>query len=193
MDEASLTLTQKRLLGGSQTLTLDGDILRVQRKQGLSLQEYRFDLRGFVPDVMRFRHVPLARIIGFTMAGLFGGFLIPFAIIAETRPTMPEGISCLGLLGIILAAVAIGGWISTAKQLVDVLVIEGPGGRMILWPDRPDKERFSQFLAVLIARIRNAQSHERTILHRLRQAGIINDWQYDQAMELLHGTGDANE
>jgi hypothetical protein len=192
MDSTTCVLTQKRFLRGRQTLTLDGDKLKVEYQRGLSLQEYRFDLRGLLPDPTRIRQVPLVRIAGLIFLGLVSLFLLPFGIAAEAAGmgTRMGGLSAIGLLLLVAVSVA---WIPTLRQCVNVLVLEGPGGRLVLWPDRPNKEEFDEFLRVLIARIDRVEDRGGSLVRRLRQAGIIDDWQYDQALELLERKKDHPE
>ncbi len=192
MDDATYTITQKRFLRGRQTLTLDRDKLKLEYKRGLSLQEYRFDLRGFLPDPTRIRQVPMAKIVGLILLGLLGLFLMPFGIAAEAAGmgVRMGGLSAMGLMLSVVVAVA---WIPTAREVVNVVVFEGLGGRVILWPDLPNKREFDDFLRVLIARINRLQDHGGALLLRLRQAGILDDWQYHQAMELLEHRTDRPE
>jgi hypothetical protein len=188
MDDTTYVITQRRFLRGRQTLTIDGDRLKVEYKRGLSLQEYRFDLRGFLPDPTRIRQVPIVKVIGLTFLGLIGLFLVPFGIAAEAAGMGVKmgGLSPMGILLLLIVGV---GWIPTLRELVNVVVFEGPGGRMILWPNLPCKEEFDEFLSALIARINRLQDHGGGLLRRLRQAGIIDDWQYDQAVELFRQNG----
>jgi hypothetical protein len=180
MDDTTLTITQKRFLRGRLTLTLDGGKLRSESRQGLSLHEYRFDLRGLLPDPIRTKHVPIGKIVG---ALLVLGLSVPcfgWAICAGERDraghfTLAGALLVLGFALSILAA----------RQTVNAVVFRGPGGQVILWPGLPSREQFDRFMAVLIERIRGAQDYEQILLQRLRQADIINDWQYDQAAELL--------
>ena len=51
------------------------------------------------------------------------------------------------------------------------------------------ESRFQEFLAVVAARIRNTQPQEHNLLRLLRRAEIIDDWQFEQAMELLEQKG----
>jgi len=74
---------------------------------------------------------------------------------------------------------------SAAKHSVNALLFHGPSGQAVLWPGLPNSEAFDGFVAVLIERIREAQDYEQSLLRHLRRADIINDWQYDQAMEFL--------
>jgi hypothetical protein len=190
VDERTYTITQKRFLRGRQTLTLEGDMLKVECRRGLSLQEYRFELRGFLPEPLRIRRMPLTTVIGMTLTGALGLFLILLGLIAETSLNTSHDVHAFSGPGLVLLVIGGLGWIRTSKELTNVVVFEGPGGRMVLWLNRPNQEEFNKFLAVLTVRIRNAQSREQRLLRLLRQAGIIDAWQYDQAMELFQERGD---
>jgi hypothetical protein len=189
MDDTTYKIEQKRFLRGRQTLTIEGGKLKAEYRRGLSVHEYRFDLRGLLPDPLRIKQTPAAKIVMLSLCVALGLTLIATGIIGGTTPG-GEGLVGLAILGMILLIFGIAGWIPTAKELVNVVVFEGPGGRAILWPDLPNKEQFDRFVAVLSARIRNTQSREQIVLRRLRQAEIIDDWQYDQAAELFRQGGD---
>ncbi len=178
MDDLPYKIEQRRFLRGRQTLTMEGDKLKAEYRRGLSLHEYWFDLRGFSPEPMRIKQTSAAKMVMLTLCVVLGLTLIATGIIRATTPG-GEGLVGLAILGMILLIFGVAGWIPPAKELVNVVVFEGPGGRAILWPDLPSKEQFDEFLAVLTARIRNTQRRDQTVLCRLRQAVIIDDWQYD--------------
>jgi len=184
MDDATRVITQRRFLRGRQTLTLHGDLLKLEYRRGLSLQEYRFNLHGFLPDPVRIRRVPILRIVGLILLGLLGLFLIPFGIAAEATGmgTRMGGLSAMGLMLLITVGVV---WVPTAREMINIVVFEGPGGRMILWPNLPNEDEFNTFLAAMISQISRLQNRESILLRQLHQAGIIDDWQYNQATELL--------
>jgi len=184
MDKTTFTMVQRRLLRGQQILTLEGNRLTVQSQRGLSFQEYRFELRGLLPDPVRIRQVPTLAVIVLIPVSVLGLLLLPVGIIADALGTGKDmvGFSVTGFLLLVFATL---GWIPTVRKLVNIVMFQGPGGRVILWPDLPSKEEFNRFLAVLIARIRNTQNCEQPLLRQLRRAEIIDDWQYDQAMEWL--------
>lgn len=181
MDSTTVSIDQKRLLRGRQTLILDGMTLKAEYRRGLSLHEYRFDLRGFRPDPVRVKTVPLAR---FVVAALLGAVSVAFiaAGILSTTDDQKFGAIFAGLIFLLLTIVVCS---SIPKMMANVVLFQGPGGQAVLWPDRPSKAEFGEFVAELSARIRRAGNHEQHLLRRLRVAEIINDWQYDQAMELL--------
>jgi hypothetical protein len=189
MDDTTYKIEQRRFLRGRQTLTIEGDKLKAEYRRGLSLHEYRWDLRGFLPEPTRIRQTPAAKIVMLTLCVVLGLTLTVTGIIGATT-ARGEVLAGVAVLGVLLLTFGIAGWIPTAKELVNVIVFEGPGGRAILWPNLPSKEQFDQFVAVLTARIRNTRGCEQTILRRLRQADIIDDWQYDQAVELFHQNSD---
>ncbi len=190
MDEQTCTITQKRLLRGRQTLTLRGDKLKVECRRGLSLHEYHFELRDFLPDPLRARHVPLTTTIAATLTGVLGLLLVLFGLIAAASPNVGEDVRTACQMGCVLLIVGGLGWIPARKGLTNVVAFEGPGGRVVLWLNRPNKAEFNRFLAVLTVRIQNAPSREQRLLCQLRQAGIIDAWQYDQAMGLFQEKGD---
>jgi hypothetical protein len=185
MDEVTYTITQHRLLGGQQTLTLDGDKLKAVCRQGLSFQEYRFELRGLLPDPVRIRHIPIVRIVGAMLVAAFGILCIGFAITDIGVAHKGSDMAALFTFALLLLVLAAAAWMGVSKRMVNALVFQGPGGQVALWPDLPNTEEFEKFMAVLTARIRSAQNYEQNVLQQLRRAGIIDDWQYDQAMELL--------
>jgi len=189
MDTTTYTITQKRFLRGQQVLTINGDKLKVEYRRGLSLHEYRFDLRGLLPDPIRIRQIPMVALVILTWAVVLSLTLISIGNISQTDLW---GVSVLTVrtTGALLLMLTLFCWIHTAKRIANVVVFEGPGGRVILWPDRPNKNEFSKFLSILSAQIRNTQSPEQTLLRRLRQAGIIDEWQFNQAMELLQEKAD---
>jgi hypothetical protein len=180
MDDATYTIVQKRFLRGQQTLTIEGDKLKAEYRRGLSFHEYRFNLRGFSPEPLRIKRAPMANIAALVLCTIVGLVFVPLLIIGGSE--VPGAAAGFGALLLIIGILE---WISTVKAFVNITVFDGPGGRVALWPDLPTKEQFDRFLAVLTARIRNAQTGEQLVLRRLRQAEIIDDWQYDQAMELL--------
>ncbi len=188
MDEATCTIVQKRFLRGRQTLTLEGDKLKAEYRRGLSLDEYQFDLQGLLPEPLRIRRVPAGKIVALVLCIVLGLILMPLGIIGDD---LGWGAALIGVavLGSLLVIFGIAGWIPTAKEFVNVVVLEGPGGRVILWPDLPNKEQFDQFLAVLSTRIRKAQQPEQDLLRQLRRAEIIDDWGYERAMELFEQNG----
>ena len=182
MDQAITRLDQKRFLRGRQSLILEGDTLKVEVRQWLSLNEYRFDLRGFRPDPVRVKRVPLARItvsVFLTVAGAI--LLLAGATGTVDTDDIPPTMS-VGLLLLIFAGLV---WFYIAKELTNVVLFQGPGGQFVIWPDHHDKQELKGFLTLVNTRIRNAQRPEQAILRQLRVAEIISDWQYDQAMELF--------
>jgi len=70
-------------------------------------------------------------------------------------------------------------------------MFQGPDGNFVLWSDNPGKEQFQDFVALVTARIRSAQPGERKVLRRLHRAGIIDDWQYEQAVDLFRQNNDS--
>ena len=180
MDDATCAIVQKRFLRGRQTLTIEGDKLKAEYRRGLSFHEYRFDLRGFSPEPLRIKRAPMANIAALALCTVVGLVLVPLTIIGGSEvPGAAAG------FGVLLLIIGILEWILTVKSFVNIIVFDGSGGRVALWPDLPSKEQFDQFLAVLTARIRNAPTCEQIVLRRLRLAEIIDDWQYDQAVELF--------
>jgi hypothetical protein len=187
MDEAC-TIVQKRFLRGQQTLAIEGDKLRVEYRRGLSFHEYRFDLQGFSPEPLRLKRAPAAHIAALVLCTVVGLVFIPLMVLGGSE--VPGAAAGFGALLLIIVVVE---WIATVKAFVNILVFEGPAGRVALWPNLPDKEQFDRFLAVLTARIRNVPTCEQIVLRRLRQAEIIDDWQYDQAVELFRHDGEPSD
>lgn len=184
MDDTTYRIDQKRFLRGRQTLIVEGDQLKVEWRRGLSLNEYRFDLRGFHPDPVRVKTVPLARIVVAALLGILSIAFIVAGILSTTDDQM-FGAIMVGLVFLLLVIV-VGS--SIPKMMANVVLFQGPGGRFVLWPDHPDKAELKEFLTVLSTRIRNAQHPGQNLVRQLRQAEIIDDWQYEQAMELIEQT-----
>jgi hypothetical protein len=186
MDNIISRIEQRHLLRGRQTLILEGDQLKMELRRALSFHQYRFDLRGFLPYPLRVKRVPLARIIGASLLTVLSTVLLAAATSEEVGigTTSPAVLSAVVLL--ILAALI---WFSVVTGTVNVVLFQGPGGQFVLWPDYPDKEEFKEFLTVLSARIRNTQHPGQNLLRQLRCAEIIDDWQFEQAMELLEQKG----
>jgi hypothetical protein len=193
MNEATYTLTQRRLWGGRQTLTLDGNMLKAVCRQGLSFQEYRFELRGLLPDPVRIRHIPIVRIAGAALLAACTILCIGFAIRDLEIARKGDDALALFLFALLLLVLAAAAWMSATKRTVNAIVFRGPGGQAALWPDRPNREEFDQFMGVLTARIRKAQDYEQNVLRHLRLAGVIDDWQYDQAVEFVERQKDQAE
>jgi hypothetical protein len=185
MDDATCMIVQKRFLRGQQTLTIEGNKLKAEYRRGLSFHEYWFDLQGFSSEPLRMKRAPTAHIAALVLCSVVGLAFVPLVVIGGSQ--VPGAAAGFGGL---LLIIGIGEWISTVKAFVNIVVFEGPSGRVALWPDLPSKEQFDQFLAVLTARIRNAQNCEQIVLRRLRRAEIIDDWQYAQAVELFRQNGD---
>jgi hypothetical protein len=189
MDDTTYRIDQKRFLRGRQTLILDGDMLKVEFRRGLSLHEYRFDLRGFHPDPVRVKTVPLAR---FVVAALLGAVSIAFIAVGILSTTDDQTFGAIfGGLIFLLLTIVVGS--SIPKMMANVILFRGPGGQAVLWPDLPSKAEFSEFMTQMSSRIHQAGNHEQHLLRRLRVAEIINDWQYDQAMELLKQGDDRSD
>ncbi len=186
MDDTTYQLDQRRFLRGRQTLTLTSNQLKVQWQRGLSLNEYRFDLRGFSPDPTRMKRIPIARIVGAGVVTVLGTVLLAAGMSGKVRVDHIPPFMSSGILLLVFAALV---WFSVARETVDVVLFQGPGGQFVLWPDRPDKGSFKEFLAVLDARIRNTQPQDHDLLRLLRCAEIIDDWQFEQAVELLEQKG----
>lgn len=184
MDDTTYKIDQKRFLRGRQTLILEGDRLKVEWRRGLSLNEYRFDLRGFRPDSVRVKTVPLARIVVAALLGILSIAFIVAGILSTTDDQM-FGAIMVGLLFLLLVIVVAN---SIPKMMANVVLFQGPGGQFVLWPDHPNKAELKEFLTVLSTRIRNAQHPGQNVVRQLRQGGIIDDWQYEQAMELIEQT-----
>lgn len=183
MKGTTYTLIQKRFLRGTLTLTIEGDKLKSEYRHDLSLRVYRFDLRSFLPDPIRMRHVPIWRIIG---AILVLGFSLMYMVLGIAAITGKlEDTGAMFSAGGILLVLGVAASASAAKHAVNAVVFQGPGGQAILWPGLPSREEFDRFTTVLIERIKNARDYEQNLLRDLRRADIINDWQYDQAVELL--------
>lgn len=182
MNEATCAIAQKRFLGGRQTLTIDGDKLTVEYKRGLSFHERRFDLQGVRPEPVRIRQSPTGAIIARILSGVLGLAWVLAAIHAKTAN---DTVAHVSVIGAALVAIGLGGWMPMTEQRMNAVIFQGPAGQVALWPNLPNKDTFDAFLAVLTARIREAQKREQPILRQLHQAGILDAWQYDQAMELF--------
>jgi hypothetical protein len=190
MDDTTYKIEQRRFLRGRQTLILTGNQLKLEWRRGLSLNEYRFDLRGFLPDPVRIKRIPTARIVGAGILTVVGAVLLAAGMSGKVRVDHIPPFMSSGILLLVFAAMV---WFSAARQTVNVVLFQGPGGQFVLWPDRPDKEGFQEFLAVVGDRIRNTQPQEHDLLRLLRRAEIIDDWQFEQAMELLEQKGIAGK
>ena len=70
------SLTQKRFLQGSQVFAIEDGRLKVECRRGLSLHQYRFELRGFLADPLRIKRVPLVGMIGCAVAVLVLGIIV---------------------------------------------------------------------------------------------------------------------
>ncbi len=191
MDNATLTITQKRFLRGRLTLTLEESKLTSEHKRSLSLHEYRFDLRGLVPDPIRTKHVPIWRILGAVLVFGFSMMYAAIGIVGITPYRLEDTLAMFTVAGALLV-LGVAASASAAKHAVNAVVFQGPGGQVVLWPGLPSREEFDRFMTVLMERIKEAQDYEQSLLRHLRRAEIINDWQYDQAMELLRKDGHAD-
>lgn len=188
MDSAPIKLEQRRFLRGRQTLTLHGDMLKVEYRRGLSLNEYRFGLRGFDPDPTRVKRVPQIRIVAASLMTLVG-----CTHVLNWTGGKLMGVPSSVLMGIgflILAALI---WSLVAKEAYDVILFRGPGGQFVLWPDHRDKQELNEFVTILSTRIREAQHWAQDLVKQLRQAEIIHDWEYEQAMDLLKQNDEPTE
>lgn len=186
MDVATVTIYQQHLFRGRQTLILNGNVLKIEYRQGLSLNEYRFDLRGFLPHPTRVKQVPLVRLV-------IAGFLtLLFVVLAAAGVGEGEDSASSTLMGIFMLSLVVF-WAWVVRDTYDVVFFGGPGGQFVLWTDNPNKEAFKEFLALLIARIRNTQRGEDNVLRQLRRAEIIDDWQYEQAVDLFTRNDDPIE
>jgi len=195
MEEATCTIVQKRFLRGRRTLTLKGSRLTVEYRRGLSCDEYTLDLQGLLPESTRIRYTPAETVIGRILSGVLGLGLVITGIRSHATD---DSIITPSVLGAALVASGIGGWmlpawIPTRRQWMNVVIFQGPGGQVTLWPDLPSKEEFSGFCALLTARIQAAQRPEQMVVRQLLQAGILDDWQYDQAVELFHWEDDGSD
>jgi hypothetical protein len=190
MDKTTCTIAQKRFLQGRQTLTIDGNSLRAEYRRGLSIHEFRIDLRSLTPDPVRMKRVPVEKIAVDAFLCICGLGLscvaVVLAAIGERTPAI-----VFGILGVPLLTLAILASISTLREWINVVIFQGPGGRVVLWPDLPSKEEFKEFCALLTARIQDVQNREEIVLRQVRQAGIIDDWQYAQAVELFQRDHDS--
>jgi len=186
MDDTTYKIEQRRFLRGRQTLILAGDQLKVQWRRGLSLNEYRFDLRGFAPDPVRMKRIPMARIVGASFVTVLGTILLAAGMSGKLQVDHIPPAMLSGMILLIFAALA---WFSVARETVDIVLFQGPSGQFVLWPDHPDKEELKEFLTVLSTRIRNTQPQEQNLLRLLRRAEIIDDWQFEQAVEWLEQKG----
>jgi hypothetical protein len=186
MDAATVTIYQQHLFRGRQTLVLTGNVLKVEYSRGLSLNEYRFDLRGFLPHPTRVKQVALVRLV-------MAGFLtLLFVVLAAAGVGEGEDSASSTLMGMfILSLVVFWAWV--VRDTYDVVFFQGPGGQFVLWTDNPNKKAFEEFLALLITRTRNAQRGEGNVLRQLRRAQIIDEWQYEQAVGLFRHNGDSVE
>lgn len=178
-------IEQRRFLRGRQTLTLEGNMLRIEYRRGLSLNEYRFDLRGFLPDPARVKRVPLARIVASCLLTVLGTILVLAG--ADGKVYNVPSAMLAGIVFLIFAALA---WSTVVKQTYDVVIFQGPSGQFVLWPDHHDKQELKEFLTALSTRIHEAQHHGEDVLRQLRRAEIIDDWGYEQAIDLLQQNGE---
>ena len=192
MDRATCTIAQKRFLRGRQTLTIDGNTLKAEYRHGLSIHEFRIDLRGLMPDPVRMRRVPLEKIVVDAFLCICGLGFSSVAIVAAAAREWTVAIA-FAILGLPLLILGILVSVSTLKDLINIVAFEGPGGRVVLWPDLPSREEFNEFCALLTTRIREAQNREQTVVRQLLRAGILDDWQYDQAMELFQRDHDPTD
>jgi hypothetical protein len=186
VESTTVRIDQKRFLRGRQTLILDGDMLKVEFRRGLSLNEYRFDLRGFLPDPVRIKRVPLARIVGASLLTVLGAVLLMAGVSGTLRVDAIPPAMIGGMILLIFAALV---WYSVGRETVDIVLFQGPAGQFVLWPDHPNKAELQEFLTAVSTRILNAQHPDQDMVRQLRQAEIIDDWQYEQAMKLLGQKG----
>ena len=182
MEDETIRIDQKRLLRGRQTLILRENLLKVECRRALSLNEYRFDLCGFMPDPVRVKRVPVARIVGSGILTVLGAVSLAAGVSGKLEVEHIPPVISSGILLLVFAVLA---WFSVARETVDVVLFQGSGGQFVLWPDHPDKEELKEFLTVVSSRIRDARNPDQNVVRQLRRAEIIDDWQYEQAMELL--------
>jgi hypothetical protein len=185
MDDTTYKIEQRRFLRGRQTLTIEDDKLKAEYRRGLSLHEYQFDLRGFLPEPVRIRRVPLARILGVILLAVAGATCIALGCMATDVNTIIR----LLLSGPLLLSFAAMTYMPIPGEMVDVFLFEGPGGPLGVWANCRNPQELQEFLTVLTVRIRNARQYEVNLLRSLRQVGILDDWRYGQALELLQKQG----
>ena len=178
MNDATIRIEQKRFLRGSQTLILSEDTLKIESRRGLSVDEYRFDLRGLMPDPVRMKNIPVAKIFESSALTVLG-----VVFLAAGAGWLAEAHALLLQISLLICATL--AWSSVVRKTVNVVLFRGPGGQIVLWPDHPDKEELKAFLTTLRSRIRDARHPEQDVVRHLRRAEIIDDWQYEQAMELV--------
>ncbi len=178
MNDATIRINQKRFLRGSQTLILSEDTLRIECRRGSSVSVHQFDLRGLMPDPVRMKNIPVVKIFESSALTVFSVVFLALGAgwLAEADALLLQ--TCLMICAVLA-------WSSVARKTVNVVLFHGPGGQFVLWPDRPNREEFKAFVTTLSSRIRDARHPDQNVVNQLRRAEVINDWQYEQAMELL--------
>ncbi len=181
MPEQVHMLTQRRFLRGSQVFTIEKNILKAERRRGLSLEEYRFDLRGFLAEPLRIKRIPIIKLAFSIIITL----LLALVWLGAIRATNDGTFSLLAGFGIGLLITLLIVVVKTCQDFTNVILFQGPGGQVTFWPNRPHEEEVASFVTTLSQSIRETEDREQYLIRQLRLAEIINDWQYDQAMELV--------
>ncbi len=181
MDKATYTITQRRLLRGSQRFTIEGDGLRIERRRGLSLEQQFLDLDGSHPEPLRVKRVPLGKMLALLISTTLAAALLAWAI----RTSNDNASATAMLFGLLSASVAFVIGIQTRFGFANIVLLQGKFHQIRLWHGLPDKSTFDEFIGALSAQIRRTRDHEHTLLKQLRMANIISGEQYDQAVELF--------
>jgi hypothetical protein len=188
MDERIHTITQKRFLRGSQQFTIEGHALKIERRRGLSLEQQCSDLHGFQPEPLRIKRVPLGRMLTLLIGLALTVLLVTWGIRTRHGNTFAMA-TAFGLVSAFVAFIAA---IQTCFGFANVVVFQGGYRQIRLWHGLPDQTTFDRFVEALSKQIRQARESTHPLLLQMRVAGIINDQQYRQAVELFSRAGCAS-
>ncbi len=188
MDESRQDkITQRRFLWGRLDLEIRDKLLAVTWRKGLSRTEFQVPLAEMDPAAVRHQHTSVGPIILAAICFVPTSIFLVWTVLVWGRD--PELVVGLGFVTLICLAITLAALGIARKERRNLVSFYGSDGAIQLWHNLPDSVTFDRFLARLQGAIRDARgsggSDVRAVLRRLLDFGILNDWEYREALHLF--------
>ncbi len=151
--EPTPTITQRRFLSSRQ-FTIDGHVLKVEYRHGLSLEQERFNLDSFEPEPLRIKRVPLGK----AAISLTTLALAVVLLRCGFRTGHDNAAATAMVWGLLFAFATFFLAVGVCFGFSDVTVFKGESFHQIrLWHNLPDPVAFDGFINTLSEAIREAR------------------------------------
>lgn len=184
-DLDAIVLKQRKIFGREQVLTIANDEIGFRRKSLFTLNTYSIPLKELESEPQRYRAVPAGWFIAMIVFLLLNIAWTTFILTSSQKGSVKEGVFFCFVIGIFNI-------VTTHKvyeKWADFWVFAGKGGSLAIWPSHPNKKEVNDFVRTLSEKIEASHTattnREQDFLDILRREGIVDEWGYNKAIELL--------